>query len=73
MFGLCGAHSFVPAYAIRAPSSGGAVTVGRQVDVAAATGASRPHLDGPEYGGRIVRIGVIDMLVRLMLALEVCR
>lgn len=73
MFGLCGAHSFVPAHVTTTPSRAGAVKVGRHGDVAAGRSASRPRLDGSEHGGRMMRVGVIGMLVAHLRALEIGR
>ena len=54
-----GGRSFVPTCGSRAASRAGAVKVGRCIWLASRAMATRPHLDGPEHGARLMRAGTL--------------
>lgn len=56
---------FRPNRNLRTSARAGAVKVGRRSDLSTTSGASRPHLDGSEHGGRLEAIGLKDTPVLL--------
>jgi len=49
---------FAPTRTCRRPARAGAVKVGRRSGLAARSAVSRPCLDSPEHGGRLVVVGM---------------
>src|SRR6267142_1950497 len=54
-----GGRSFVPACGCRGAPRAGTVKAGRRACLDSRASVARPHLDGPEHGARIKRVGTL--------------